>query len=92
MSAALENAVIEEYAKFEGFKELLEDDLLDPEPDKAVFISVKENEIELKKQYLSIKVAQTKYKAKFVPASISEDGFNAQDSSYKYNDYQLFKP
>ena len=43
MSAALENAVIEEYAKFEGFKELLEDDLLDPEPDKAVFISVKEN-------------------------------------------------
>ena len=52
MSAALENAVIEEYAKFEGFKELMEDDLLDPEPDKAVCISIKENEIELKKQAL----------------------------------------
>ena len=86
MSVALENAVIEEYAKFEGFKELLEDELLDPDPEKDVFVNVKENEAELKKQYLSIKVAQTKYKAKLVPATISEDGFNAPDSSYKYND------
>ena len=31
MSASLENAVLEEFAKFDGDKELLEDDLKDPE-------------------------------------------------------------
>ena len=34
MSASLENAIIEQHAKFEGYKELLEDDLEEAEPDQ----------------------------------------------------------
>ena len=61
MTVSLENAVLEEYAKFDGFKELLEDDMLEPDPDNDVFANIKENQAELKKQYLNIKVAQAKY-------------------------------
>ena len=89
MSAALENAILEEYAKFEGYKELLEDDLEEQEPDLDILNNAKENQTELKKQYLNIKVAQSKYKAKLVPASVTETVFNAADSHYKYNDTWL---
>ena len=91
MSASLENAVLEEFAKFEGFKELLEDDMEDPDPDCDVINSIKENQKELKKQYLSIKVAQTKYKAKLVPSAIQEAAFNEENSVYKYNDTWLIE-
>ena len=49
MSAALENAILEEYAKFEGYKELLEDDLEEQEPDLDILNNAKENQTELKK-------------------------------------------
>ena len=72
MTSSLENAVLEEYAKFEGYKELLEDDLEEQEPDQDVFNNARENQKEFKKQYLCVKVAQSKYKAKLVPAKIME--------------------
>ena len=86
MSAALENAVLELYAKFEGYKELLVDDMEEAEPDSDVFNNVKENQIELRKLYIEIKVAQTKYKSKLVPSNLSESAFNDETSLYKYND------
>ena len=89
MSVSLENAVLEEFAKFEGYKELLEDDMEDTEPDCDVIKNVKENQAELKKQYLNVKVAQTKYKAKLLPASVLEVDFNCENSVYKYNDLWL---
>lgn len=52
MSASLENAIIEQLAKFEGYKELLEDDLEESEPDKDLFANIRENLSEMKKQYL----------------------------------------
>ena len=58
MSASLENAIIEQLAKFEGYKELLEDDLEESEPDKDLFANIRENLSEMKKQYLEVKVAQ----------------------------------
>ena len=41
MSASLENAILEQHAKFEGFKELLEDDLEETEPDQDLFSNIK---------------------------------------------------
>ena len=76
MSAALENAILEQYAKFEGYKELLEDDLEEAEPDSDLFKNVKENQSEIKKLYIEVKVAQTKYKSKLVPANVTEVVFN----------------
>ena len=68
---------------------MLEDDLKNPEPDFDVIKSVKENEAELKKQYLNVKVAQTKYKANIVPAADLEAAFNDENSVYRYNDVWL---
>ena len=53
MTSALENAVLEEAAKFEGFKELLEDDLEDSEP-ANVLENIRLNLDELKKQYSNL--------------------------------------
>ena len=89
MTSSLENAVLEEYAKFEGYKELLEDDLEEQEPDQDVFNNAKENQKEFKKQYLCVKVAQSKYKAKLVPSKATETAFNDKDSPYTYNDAWL---
>ena len=86
MSASLENAIIEQYAKFEGYKELLEDDLEEAEPDQDLFANIRENLSEIKKQYLEVKVAQAKYKSKIVPVTCSENAFNDTNSAYKYND------
>ena len=83
---ALENALIEEAARFDGYKELLEDDIGDDNPDDDVFESVRKNQSELKQQYLNLKVAQAKYKAKFVPAAVTEADFNDKDSAYQYSD------
>ena len=81
-----ENFVIEQNAKFEGLRELLEDDMDDLDLDDAVFDSVATNLPELKQQYLSLKVAQAKYKGRFVASAVSELDFNASGSTYKYND------
>ena len=60
MTSALENILIEETAKFDGYKELLEDDLKDEEPGPDVYADIRKNQEENRKQYLSIKVAQAK--------------------------------
>ena len=86
MSTSLENSLLEEAARFEGYRELLEDELETTEPDEEVFSQLKLNLDEFKKQYLNLKVAQTKFKAKVVPKVISEEEFNAYNSSYKYTD------
>ena len=52
----------------------------------ALFDSVAANLPELKQQYLSLKVAQTKYKGRFVASVVSEEDFNASGSPYKFND------
>ena len=87
MTSALENAVLEEAAKFEGFKELLEDDLEDSEP-ANVLENIRLNLDELKKQYLSLKVAQSKFKNKLL-SSVSEADFNGINSPHKYTDAWL---
>ena len=84
--SAQENAVIEEAAKFAGYKELLEDDMEDTTPDSDVYENVRSNQSELKKQYMNLRVAQAKYKSKFVPASATEVDFNGTDSPYQYSD------
>jgi hypothetical protein len=84
-----EIAVVEEAANFEGYKELIEDDLEDTAPDSDVFESVRANQTELKQQYMNLKVAQAKYKSKFVPAAVTEADFNDKDSPYKYSDLWL---
>ena len=84
-----ENMMIEQNAKFEGLKELLEDDMEDLDLDDAVFDSVATNLPELKQQYLSLKVAQARYKGRFVTSAVSELDFNASGSQYKYNDPYL---
>ena len=86
MSTSLETSLLEEAGRFEGYRELLEDDLETTEPDEEVFSRLKLNLDEFKKQYLNLKVAQTKFKAKVVPKVISEEEFNAYNSSYKYTD------
>ena len=89
MTSALENTLIEETAKFDGYKELIEDDLKDKEPGPDVYADVRKNQEEIKKQYLSLKVAQAKYKAKLVSSQVPVEQFNDINSAYKYTDAWL---
>ena len=41
MTSALENILIEETAKFDGYKELIEDDLKDKEPGPDVYADIR---------------------------------------------------
>ena len=87
--SAEENLMIEQNAKFEGLKELIEDDMEDTDIDDAGFDNIATNLPELKQQYLSLRVAQAKYKSRFVPSAVSDTVFNASESPYKYNDPYL---
>ena len=89
MAPAEENLMIEQNAKFEGLKELIEDDMEDTDIDEAGFDNIATNLPELKQQYLSLRVAQAKYKSRFVPSAVSDTVFNASESPYKYNDPYL---
>ena len=42
-----------------------------------------------KQLYLDLRVAQTNYKSKFVPGTVTEEDFNGEVSTYKYNDVWL---
>ena len=86
-----ENSVIESFARFEGLKELLEEDIEEDQPSAAEICNVSSNHPAFKELYLQLRVAQKKYKAKFVPKVISEVAFNASDSAYPYNDSWLEK-
>ena len=86
-----ENNVIECFARFEGLKELLEEDISEDQPSAAEYKNVSSNHPPFKELYLQLRVAQKKYKAKFVPNATSESEFNKADSSYKFNDTWLEK-
>ena len=89
MTNSQEIAVIEEVAKFNGYKELIQDDIEDEDPSPDVCAHINGNLEEIKLQFLNVKVAQAKYKFKLVPSTISEEGFNADSSTYKYTDKWL---
>ena len=78
--------LIEQLAKFEGLKELIEDDLVEENPTSATFTNVSSNHPPFKQLYLDLCVAYKKFKFRFVPSSVSEVEFNAASSPFKYND------
>ena len=84
-----ENSVIESFARFEGVKELLEEDIAEDQPSAAEISNVASNHPAFKELYLQLRVAQKKYKTKFVPKVVTEDAFNASDSTFVYNDIWL---
>ena len=84
-----ENNVIECLAKFEGLKELLEEDISEEQPSAAEFKNVTSNHPAFKELYLQLRVVQKKYKARYVPNTVTETLFNAPESQYKYNDNWL---
>ena len=87
-----ENSVIEHYARFEGVKELLEEDIAEDEPTQAEYSNVSSNHPAFKELYLQVRVVQQKYKSKYVPNTVTEEAFNdATQSPYKYNDLWLDK-
>ena len=81
-----ENKLIEQLAKFEGLKELLEDDIEEDTPHQSVFTNVADNHPPFKELYLELRVAHQRYKNRFVPATVSETDFNATGSPCRYND------
>ena len=86
-----ENHMIEQFAKFKALKELLEDDLgvLDAELDGAILSNVAANHCPFKQIYMDLRVAQEKYKMRYVPAIVTEEAFNSSSSTYTYNDVWL---
>ena len=81
-----ENHLIEQLAKFEGLKELIQDDLSEEDPTSATFTNVASNHPPFKQLYLDLCVAYKRFKLRFVPSSISEEEFNAATSPFTYND------
>ena len=69
--------IVECHAKFVALKELLEDDIEESSPSQSEFINVSANHPVFKDLYLQLRVAQQKYKNKFVPNQITEAEFNA---------------
>ena len=55
-----ENNVIECFARFEGLKELLEEDIEEENPSPAEFKNVSNNHPAFKELYLQLRVAQKK--------------------------------
>ena len=70
-----ENNLIEQIAKFEGLKELLEDDLNEEEFSLPTYSNISANHPAFKQLYLDLLVAYKKYKNRFVPSSVTEDDF-----------------
>ena len=81
--------VIEQNARFEGLRDLLEDDANEEAPTQAEFSNVTDNHPAFKQLYLDLRVAQTNYKSRFVPSIVTEEQFNEAASAYKYNDVWL---
>ena len=81
--------VIEQYARFEALKELLEDDIGESSPSQAEFTNVSDNHPAFKQLYLELRVAQANYKSRFVPGTITKEDFNEDASTYKFNDVWL---
>ena len=81
-----EFALIEQIAKLDGLRELLEDDIAEPSPSQADFSNVEANHPPFKQLYLDLRVAYSKYKSKYVPAVVTEEEFNSSVSTYSFND------
>ena len=78
-----ENSVIEHYARFEGVKELLEEDIAEDEPTQAEYSNVSSNHPAFKELYLQVRVFQQKYKPKYMPNTLTLEAFNdATQSPY----------
>ena len=89
ITSSEEIKVIEQNARFEGLRDLLEDDANEGAPTQAEFSNVTDNHPAFKQLYLDIRVVQTNYKSKFVPGTVTEEEFNDGASIYKYNDVWL---
>ena len=81
-----ELALVEQEAKYEAIKELLEMDLEEESPTPSKLSSVSSKLLKLEEHYLNLKVAHKKYKKKYAPSTISLEDFNHDDSAYTYND------
>ena len=89
ITSSEEIKVIEQNARFEGLRDLLEDDATDDAPTQAEFSNVTDNHPAFKQLYLDLRVVQTNYKSNFVPGTLTEEEFNDGASTYKYNDVWL---
>ena len=78
-----ENNLIESYARFEGLRELLEEDVAEVSPSDAEYSNVSSNHPAFKELYLQVRVVQKKYKGRFVPSVVTEEVFNEEASPYK---------
>ena len=81
-----EIALIEQIAKLDGLRELLEDDIAEANPTQANYSNVEANHPPFKQLYLDVRVAFRRFKNKYVPSAVTEEQFNAPDSSYSFND------
>ena len=81
-----EIALIEQIAKLDGLRELLEDDIAEANPTQANYSNVEANHPPFKQLYLDVRVAFRRYKNKYMPSAVTEEQFNAPDSSYSFND------
>ena len=54
--------------------------MLDAELDGAIVSNVAANHCPFKQIYMDLRVAQEKYKMRYVPATLSEESFNASNS------------
>ena len=80
-----ENALIEQSAKLEALRELLEDDLSQGSPSQATIINIQDNHPAFKQLYLDTRVAFNKYKARFVPKLVTEEEFNSTIPQENFN-------
>ena len=87
-TSAEELALVEQEARYDAIKELLEIDLKEESPSQAKYNSVTSRFAKLEEHYLNLKVAFKKYRKRIVPSQASEENFNddTQDGEYLYND------
>ena len=81
-----EIALIEQEAKFNAFKELLEIDIEEESASQTKYSIVASRLPKFEEHYLILKVAYKKYKRRIVPSVASEADFNHTASTYEYND------
>ena len=80
-----ENALMEQEAKFDALKELLELDLEETNPSQSKISNVSSKLTRYEEQFLSLKVAYKKYRKRIVASLPSEAQFTDSDT-YPYND------
>ena len=86
LTSSEENQLTEQFAKFEALQEMLEDDVECDSPTGIEYSNAAQHHPLYKQNYLDMRVAFKKYKARYVPSVVSEADFNASGSAYSYND------